>query len=322
MRFSGNSANGTPRTAGFDLSRLVASPVAAFTADQVASAFNSAFDGYLVPLRFTAQSYERRMRGENLDPYASHIYLLKRTPVALILVARRGWTSRVAAMAIAPPFREQGLGGRMLFRVIDEAKKRGDRRILLEVIEGNRAATQLYINAGFRVLRRLVGFTRKSGVPAEEARDILQEVDPGFVANLLLRQEGPDWPWNIAPQTLAALAPPSRAFALDDAAFAIVSPKDEETMVLNAILVAQTQRRRGFGGRLLDALYAQYPGRDWVFTPLIPEGLTDNWFLKNRWIRYPIKQLEMELPLPANAASSAQIAGGAFSRFVPTDLER
>lgn len=45
------------------LPQLVESSVAGLTAEQVATAFNHAFEGYLVPMNFTAQSYERRMRG-------------------------------------------------------------------------------------------------------------------------------------------------------------------------------------------------------------------------------------------------------------------
>jgi GNAT superfamily N-acetyltransferase len=68
------------------------------------------------------------MRRENVDPNASYRYSSEGQPVALILIARRGWTTRVAARAVAPEFRGQGVGQRMLMKVIEEDRARGDRR--------------------------------------------------------------------------------------------------------------------------------------------------------------------------------------------------
>ncbi|HEY4575281.1 MAG TPA: hypothetical protein VIJ26_14990, partial [Thermoanaerobaculia bacterium] len=53
---------------------LSSRPVADCTSAEVAAAFTRSFEGYVVPLRFTPQAYERRFRGEDLDPYDSRIY--------------------------------------------------------------------------------------------------------------------------------------------------------------------------------------------------------------------------------------------------------
>ena len=122
---------------------ITARPVAACTAEEVAAALGRGFEGYLVPLRFTAQAYERRFRAENLDPYASRVYEREGAPVGVMLIARRGWTSRVAAMGFAPEVRGQGLGRRFLAEAIAEAKARGDRTMVLEVFEQNPPARAL-----------------------------------------------------------------------------------------------------------------------------------------------------------------------------------
>ena len=59
------------------LPRFTARSVAECTATEVVAALTRGFEGYLVPLRFTPESYERRFRAEHLDPYASRVYFRK-----------------------------------------------------------------------------------------------------------------------------------------------------------------------------------------------------------------------------------------------------
>src|SRR5215217_7905304 len=103
-------------------------PVAECTATQVADALTRSFEGYVMPVNVSARGYEYRFRPEHVDPFASYVYFHFREtrPVAVVLVARRGWTSRVAAMAVAPGARGKGLGKRIMQGVIDEAVERGD----------------------------------------------------------------------------------------------------------------------------------------------------------------------------------------------------
>ncbi|HSS50440.1 MAG TPA: GNAT family N-acetyltransferase, partial [Thermoanaerobaculia bacterium] len=101
-----------------DAPTLAAHPVAECTSEEVAIAVNRGFEGYFVPLAFTAQSYERRFRSEHLDPFASRVYSQDGSPAGALLIARRGWTSRVAAMGIAPEFRGRGVGRRILEEAI------------------------------------------------------------------------------------------------------------------------------------------------------------------------------------------------------------
>lgn len=273
---------------------FIESSVAEHTSQEVADAFNAAFEGYFVPLTLTPQAYERRMRGENLDPHASYGYSNGGDSVALILVARRGWTTRVAAMAVTPGFRGQGLGRRMLMKVVDEARARGDRSVILEVLEQNHVALGLYQKCGFNIKRRLVGFTCQKAASSVNYAGRLSEIDPYHVGQLIAQQEIRDWPWNLAPQTLSALTPPSRAIALDECAFAILSDTGTETVRINAVFVLAPERGRGRGSQLLHAITAAFPARSWLFSPVIPEGLVDHWFLKNGWLRHPLVQLEME----------------------------
>jgi hypothetical protein len=91
---------------------FTSSAVAQCTSAEVTAALVHCFQGYLVQMRFTPQTYEARFRAENLDPFSSRVYFSNGTPAAVVMIARRGWTSRLAAMAIAPDFGGRGLGKR------------------------------------------------------------------------------------------------------------------------------------------------------------------------------------------------------------------
>ncbi|HEY3568239.1 MAG TPA: GNAT family N-acetyltransferase [Thermoanaerobaculia bacterium] len=274
---------------------LSSRPVAEHTSAEVAEALTRSFEGYVVPLRFTPQAYERRFRGEDLDPYASRVYERDGEPAGVVLIARRGWTCRVAAMGLAPDLRGGGLGRRVMETAIAEARARGDRTMLLEVIEGNAPAVALYKKLGFAQSRRLVGFRWEP--PPLEVPETFEEMDPLDFARLVAREGEADLPWNLAPETLSAASSPARAFGLGDRACALIADPDAERIVLTALIVPKAHRRQGWGTRLLHALSAAFPGRPWAITPVVPEGLADQFFAALGWERHALSQLEMVLDL-------------------------
>jgi ribosomal protein S18 acetylase RimI-like enzyme len=280
-----------------DQSPVTARPVADCTAEEVVAAFGRGFEGYLVPLRFTPQAYERRFRAENLDAYASRVYERDGAPVGIMLIARRGWTSRVAAMGFAPEVRGQGLGRRFLAEAIEEARARRDRAMLLEVFEQNPPALALYTKLGFRTLRRLIGWKREPGPVEGGTGEILTEIDPRDFGRLVTQEGEKDLPWALQPETLAAATLPARAYSLGGRAYALVADPLAEKITLTALLVPQAHRRQGWGSRLVRALTAAFPDRPWSVSPVVPEGLIGDLFPKLGWGGWEINQLEMRLEM-------------------------
>ena len=72
--------------------------------------------------------------------------------VAVGLAVVAGEWAGVAAMYTDPEHRRQGLGSRILDRLIDESADRGANRCFLQVVESNRTAVELYETAGFEVV--------------------------------------------------------------------------------------------------------------------------------------------------------------------------
>jgi ribosomal protein S18 acetylase RimI-like enzyme len=268
-------------------------PVADCTSEEVANALNRGFEGYFVPLSFTAQAYERRFRSEHLDPYASRAYFQDDgSPAGALLIARRGWTSRVAAMGIAPEFRGRGVGRRILEEAIAEARARGDRAMLLELLSQNAPAVALYTGLGFRPRRRLAGYRWDPG--EIEPTGPLEEIDPRDFARLAVREGEPDLPWTLQPETFAAATVPTRAWRLGEAR-ALAGDPAAEKLALHALVVPRAHRRQGWGTRILHALAAAHPGRTWWFSPYIPEDLAPEFFTGPGWEKLGFEQIEMRL---------------------------
>ena len=82
----------------------------------------------------------------------------------------------LANIAVAPEAQGRGLGGRLLDHFVDVARRRGVRRLFLEVRESNAVALGLYGSRGFRRIGRRRGYYDD---PREDALVLELEVDDG-----------------------------------------------------------------------------------------------------------------------------------------------
>ncbi|AEI66051.1 GNAT family N-acetyltransferase [Corallococcus macrosporus] len=252
--------------------------------------FARAFEGYFVPVPDAPALFDARVRGEHISLEESRVARVDGEPVGLVLMARRGRESRVAGMGVVPAWRNRKLGGAMLRPLLDEARARGDARVVLEVIEQNAPAVALYERLGFQRVRRLVGFMG-TPEPLDEA-PALEEVAPWACARWL--PEG--LPWQLAPATVMGLASPARAFRLGPAV-AVVADVAPPTLVLRSISVEPSVRGQGVGRKLLRALAARWPGKPLAVSAIVPEGPLGRFFLGAGLAPTPLTQLELSLPL-------------------------
>lgn len=274
------------------------SPALSVPLDRLAEGFAACFAGYVVPISGDVRAFEQRVRTEHVHLTDSLVVVREGRVEALALVARRGDTSRVAAMAIVPGARRTGVGRALVHRLLDEARGRGDRSMLLEVIESNTPAVALYEREGFQVRRRLVGW---EGTLPEHAAP-LEEIPLSTALAAVLRDGEPGLPWQLAPETLAGLTAPARAFRLG-AAVAVILEAGPQDVMIRSLVVAGDQRRRGEGSRLLRALAARLPGRRWRTQVILPEQLGAAFFAANGLRRQALTQLEMAHGLQAGEAS-------------------
>jgi GNAT superfamily N-acetyltransferase len=255
---------------------------------RLAELFAAGFEGYFVPVSGDAGAFATRLRSEHVDLAASLVAFDGDAAAGIALLARRGTTARVAAMGVVTAARGRGLGRVLIDASLDQARARGARRMLLEVIELNQPARALYARAGFAMTRRLVGFRAPplAEPPSELEERPLDELVSSYVA-----EADPELPWQLAPATIAALTPPTRAFALGPALAAVdVQPA---TVVLRALVVPRPCRREGRATQLVRALRAHFPDRALRVVPIVPEGLVGAMPARVGAVRDEMAQLEL-----------------------------
>jgi ribosomal-protein-alanine N-acetyltransferase len=74
----------------------------------------------------------------------------ERGPEGFILWRTAGDEAEVLTLLVLPPYRGQGLGGKLLDRAVVETSKAGAKAFFLEVAADNAAAFSLYSSRGFQ----------------------------------------------------------------------------------------------------------------------------------------------------------------------------
>lgn len=257
----------------------------------LADLFNAAFAGYVVPVQIGSELIGRWIRSDSLDLGLSRVLRDGDAEAGIALVARRGWTSRLAALALTPESRGRGAGRWFLERLLDEARARGDRAYMLECIEQNAAGVALYQKAGFATRSRLVGYG--AAAFAGTVEHDLDEVDIAEAAYAVARHADADLPWQITAPTLVHLSPPAVAYRLGPA-YLILTDPTQRTVHLKTLVVPEAERRKGWGTRLLRAVAARHPDRQWHMGPFFPEAAAPAAFYERLgFAREPLTQLWM-----------------------------
>lgn len=275
-------------------------PMTDYGLERAAEVLSRAFEDYFVRIPFTVGALLSAARTDSVDLALSCVFVLDGTAVGGALIARRGWTTRLAGMAIVPDARRGGIGRAAVLHLLAEAKARGDRMMVLEVIEQNTAAVELYRACGFQTVRRLIGFAGPAASGAVVPGSLL-EVDLREVAAAVTRYGLPDLPWQLSGETLAQLTPPVVAYRLDGAWIALTDPA--KSVVTIRGLVAEptlgdgTPPCRDREAALLRAVMAKYPGKDeWRFSAVWPEELA-SMIAPADLPRSPLTQWQMQRPL-------------------------
>jgi len=244
------------------------SPALDYSLPSLADLFTRSFAGYFVPINMTVPALAGILRRDGIDLSASRVLLADGEPAGFGLIARRGWTSRLAAMGIVEAWRGKGAGKFLLGEFLRESRERGEHGMELEVIAQNVKAIQLYEGAGFKKVRNLIGLTLNN--PPAQAASPLTEMDVRLVANLITQHGLSDLPWQMSGETVATFAPPFRAYQLGSA-YAVITNPEAEMISIWTLLVEPSARRMGEATRMVQALLAAHPHKNWHVSAIVPE---------------------------------------------------
>ncbi len=245
-------------------------PANEFTIPQLADLMTRGFEGYFVPINITDTILLTMLRRDGIDLTSSRVILKEDEPSGLALIARRGWTSRLAAMGIVSTGRNGGTGTWAMQQLIAEAQARGEKEMLLEVIEQNTAGVKLYEKVGFTKIRRLVGYKLEN--PPVESEEELEEIDILDLARQVTHHGLKDLPWQLSGTTIANHTPPSRAYRLNDA-YCLISNPEATDVSISSVLVKARSRGAGLSAVLMRALFARFPNKVWHVSPIFPEEM-------------------------------------------------
>lgn len=260
---------------------------------QLADLLTRSFEGYFVPINITESALLTMLKRDSIDLTSSRVMMQNDEPIGVALIARRGWTSRLAAMGILPQTRNQGLGSQTMQKLIEEAKERQDKEMLLEVIEQNTAGIKLYEKVGFKKIRRLVGYKIEN--PQVESNEELQEIDIRELARLVTYHGLKDLPWQLSGTTIMQHTPPARAFKLNDA-YCLISNPEVTDIVIWSVLVKSRSRGAGLSNVLIKTLFKKFQNKIWHVPALFPEEMAFI-FEQVNMQRENISQWQMSLKL-------------------------
>jgi ribosomal protein S18 acetylase RimI-like enzyme len=273
---------------------LTYASLAAFGLAAGAEVLQRGFSDYFVPITVSLDGLLQSARVDSVDLAASRVIRQGDAGVGVALIARRGWTSRLAGMSIVPEARRQGVGRQAMAKLLAEARERGDRRMVFEVIEQNAPAVRLYEACGFYRVRRLVGHLGKgAGDPAAAVR--LEEGDLREMGAVITANRSLDVPWQLSGETVAQLNPPSVAYRLDGVWIALANVTAPQ-VAIRAVACESRGPEAGRMATLLRAVMAKFPGREWRMSALWPEDWSEGFALAGL-ARSSLSQWQMARPL-------------------------
>ena len=250
---------------------------------------NLGFSDYFVHIELSLPVFLNMTRVDGLDLGSSRIIYLEDEAVGIALIARRGWTSRLAAMSLSPASRGRGAGRAAMDLLLIEASARRDRSMVLEVIESNTPAVRLYQACGFKIERHLTGFQGNSPQLIKAAS--LEEVDIREVARRVTMYGMENLPWQISGESLSQAGSPGKAYRLEDADIVISNP-DAEQVAIRSVIVHPAARRQGQATRLIQAVFAEFPDKIWTIPAICPDEI-GSLFEKVGFRRDTLSQFQM-----------------------------
>lgn len=251
-----------------EIMELDIKPASDYPTPDLVELLNLSFESYLVPIHVDSVHFLSMLRRDSIDLAASRILCIDNQFAGIALIARRGWTSRLAAMGITKEFRGKRAGTWFMDKLIHESRERNDREMVLEVIEQNESAVRLYRNCGFEAVRRLIGLVYREEKPVQKSD--LQELDLREMGGLVVRYGLSDLPWQISGETIALMNHPNRAYTMNKAHVAISNPELEHVFFWS-LLVEPSARGKGLALDMIRSVMAQYTGKTWHVPAIWPE---------------------------------------------------
>ena len=276
---------------------FVTAPASRYSLSDLVDLLNRGFEKYFIPIHFNTDMFSSMLRKDGIDLTDSRVLIEDGRACGIALIACRSslHISRVAAMGIAKETRGKRAGSYLMKTLIDEACERGDREMVLEVIEQNEPAVKLYRNHGFESVRRLVGYIHREKDTEKNEGNALHQIELGEMAGLISQLGLPDLPWQLSGESVSQMSPPPHVFR-EGPAYIVITNPEAEHVVIWSLLVEPQARGNELGTKMLRRVMERYPGRTWHVPALCPEEF-GTVFGKAGFEKENLSQWQMKLEL-------------------------
>jgi ribosomal protein S18 acetylase RimI-like enzyme len=253
------------------------------------AAFVAAFSDYVVPFALTREQLAEMITRRGWVPELSVGAFEGEAMVAFTINAVEGDRAYDSGTGVVPAHRRRGLGRALMERSFALLRERCSSYVL-EVIDANTRAVELYRATGFEVTRGLQCWTYESSSVRGFETSSLKSLDDGKTRWLDDFDVSPSWQNSDA--SIARAKAPHVTLGNEDG-YAVVFPGSGD---LAQLAVRRDARRRGIGTRLLRSA-AAVAGKPLRILNVDESGGGIAAFLEANGAKRTVRQLEMIRPL-------------------------
>jgi len=154
-------------------------PLSELPIRQVSELWNHSFEGYIVNASMPLDRFIARIVNDGLCLERSLACYVDDVPAGIVMNSFRGEDGNLIARnggtAIAPEFRGQGIGKKMMEKNAELYIEQGVRRAYLEAISTNEPAIQLYKSVGYEIIDRLLIMTNELAIDLQSTQETLSK---------------------------------------------------------------------------------------------------------------------------------------------------
>jgi len=272
---------------------MVIRPLAASDFEAIFVAFNEAFSDYVIPFAMTREQLAAMLARRGWAPEASVAAFDDERMVAFTLNAIEGDRAYDTGTGVVPTHRRRGLARELMLQSFELLR---GKTYVLEVIDSNVKAAELYRSLGFRETRGLQCWRYEDEaqrLTGSEAQSLMRNAPVSLCASEPLSLWWDILPsWQNSPSSLARATDPYVGLG-DDDSYAVLFPSSGD---LAQLAVRPEARRRGLGKRLLDAAF-EVAGRPLRIVNVDERDRGISRFFDAVGAARTVRQLEMERSL-------------------------
>lgn len=170
-------------------------PASAFTYEELTEAYNHTRVDYIVPMPMNAARLREYVKTYDIDMDASVVAVDGTEILGLSMLGLRAGRAWITRLGVISRKRRRGTGWTMVTHLIEQARLRQAKYIVIEVIKNNAPAHALFTKLGFNETRELLVLRRPPGEP--KMTDVNPEIKslgyPEAMKLLKTRQSEPSW---------------------------------------------------------------------------------------------------------------------------------